>query len=161
MTAAAAAHAARPTQARLSQIMLAGLAGGLVDFIYPCVMALSRGRPWTRPWDMVASGWIGRAASEGGPLVTGLGIATHFAIATAMAAAYLLIARRVPVVAAWPWATAPAYGLVLYAIMYFAVVPLRFGNPYRWQGVISLLDIAAHIGVALAIVAVAVRRRPQ
>ena len=57
--------------------------------------------------------------------------------------------------------TAPAYGLILYAVMYLGVVPLRFGNPWRWQGTLSVLDLLAHIGVALAIVAVATRRPPQ
>jgi len=153
--------AAQPLRDSLLRVVTAGFAGGAVDFIYPSAMAISRGRSWTRPWDMVASGWIGPAAADGGPLVTGLGIATHFAIATAMAAAYIHLARRVPVVEARPWATAPIYGLILYAIMYFAVLPLRFGNPWRWQGVNSILDIAAHVGVALAIVAVAGRRRAQ
>lgn len=159
--AAAPSDASRPLRDSLLRVVTAGFAGGVVDFIYPSVMALSRGRPWTRPWEMVASGWIGSAAAEGGPLVTGLGVVTHFTIATAMAAAYIHVARRVPVVAARPWATAPVYGLILYAVMYFAVLPLRFGNPWRWQGVTSILDIAAHVGVALAIVAVACRRRAQ
>ena len=145
----------------LLRLVAAGFAGGVVDFIYPSVMAVSRGRPWTQPWESVASGWIGRAAAEGGPLVVGLGIVTHFGIAMAMAAAYIHVARRVPVVAARPWATAPVYGLILYAIMYFGVLPLRFGNPWRWNGMLSVLDILAHVGVALAIVAVAARRRPQ
>ena len=162
MTAAAASSgASQPLRDTLLRLVTAGLAGGAVDFIYPSVMAVSRGRPWTRPWEMVASGWIGRAAAEGGPLVVGLGIVTHFSIATAMAAAYIHLARRVPIVVSRPWATAPIYGLILYAVMYLGVLPLRFGNPWRWNGVISLFDILAHVGVALAIVAVAARRRPQ
>lgn len=161
MTVAAASPSARAPQRLAAQVALAGLAGGAVDFAYASGMALSRGRPWTRPWDVVASGWIGPAAREGGALVTTLGVVTHFGIAAAMAAAYLLVARRVPVVTVRPWSTAPVYGLVLYGIMYFGVLPLRFGNPWRWQGVNSILDIAAHVGVALAIVAVAARRRPQ
>jgi len=159
--AAASPGVSQPLRAMLLRILAAGLAGGAVDFLYASGMALSRGRPWTRPWDMVASGWIGRAASEGGPLVTGLGIVTHFGIATAMAAAYIHLARRLPLVAARPWATAPVYGLILYGVMYLGVLPLRFGNPWQWRGLLSVFDIAAHIGVALAIVAVTIRRRPR
>lgn len=158
--AAAPSDASQPLQGSLSRLLMAGLAGGAVDFVYPSVMALSRGRPMTRPWRAVASGWLGSAAQEGvGPVI--LGIATHFGIAICMAAAYIHLARRVPVVAARPWATAPIYGLILYAIMYLGVVPLRFGNPWRWQGWVSALDILAHVGVALAIVAVATRRPAQ
>lgn len=158
--AAAPPSVSQPLRGALSRILTAGLAGGAVDFVYASAMAASRGRPVTRPWRSVASGWIGPDAREGmGPVA--LGIVTHFGIAICMAAAYILWARRVPVVAQRPWATAPVYGLILYAIMYLGVVPLRFGSPWRWQGGLSVLDILAHVGVALAIVAVAVRPRPQ
>lgn len=158
--AAASTGASQPVRDTLSRLVTAGLAGGAVDFVYASSMALSRGRPVTRPWRSVASGWIGSAASDGaGPVM--LGVVTHFGIAICMAAAYLHLARRVPVVVARPWATAPVYGLILYAVMYLAVVPLRFGNPWRWQGTLSVLDILAHVGVALAIVFVAMRRRAR
>lgn len=158
--AAASPGVSQPLRATLVRIVTAGLAGGAVDFLYASGMAISRGREFTRPWRMVASGWIGPAAREGtGPVV--LGVVTHFGIAIAMAAAYILVARRAPVVANRPWATAPAYGVILYAVMYLGVLPLRFGAPWRWSGALSVFDILAHVGVALAIVAVAARRRPQ
>lgn len=158
--AAASSNASQPRRGALSRLLAAGLAGGAVDFVYASGMALSRGNPPTRPWRMVASGWIGRDAAEGA-LPVALGVVTHFGIALCMAAAYIHLARRAPLVAARPWATAPAYGLVLYAVMYLGVLPLRFGSPWQWRGALSVLDILAHIGVALAIVAVATRRRPQ
>lgn len=158
--AAASSTASRPSRGALSRLLLAGLAGGAVDLFYASGMALSRGNPPTRPWRMVASGWIGRDAAEGAFPIA-LGVVTHFGIALCMAAAYVHLAMRVPAVAARPWATAPAYGLILYAVMYLGVLPLRFGNPWQWRGALSILDILAHVGVALAIVAVATRRRPQ
>lgn len=158
--AAASSGASQPLRATMLRIVTAGLAGGAVDFIYASSMAASRGRPVTRPWRMVASGWLGSAAGEGtAPII--LGVVTHFGIAIAMAAAYILVAQRVAVVTNRPWATAPVYGLILYAVMYLGVLPLRFGAPWRWSGALSVFDILAHVGVALAIVAVAARRRPQ
>lgn len=158
--AAASSNASQPLRGSLSRLLMAGLAGGAVDFFYASGMALSRGNPPMRPWRMVASGWIGRDAAEGAfPIV--LGVVTHFGIALCMAAAYIHLAMRVPVVAARPWATATMYGLILYAVMYLGVLPLRFGNPWQWRGTLSILDLFAHIGVALAIVAIATRRRPQ
>jgi hypothetical protein len=159
MTAAAAPQSVSQTLRNpLSLIVAAGFAGGAVDFLYASLMALARGRPATLPWRIVASGWIGWDARAGaGPVV--LGVVTHFGIAICMAAAYILVVRRAPVVARRPWATAPLYGLVLYGIMYLVVVPLRFGAPWQWQTPLSIFDIAAHIGVALAIVAVSARPR--
>jgi hypothetical protein len=140
-------------------ILAAGLLGGLVDFVYPSLMALARGRPLDSPWRSVASGWIGKAASEGaGPVA--LGIVTHFAIASVMALVFALAATRLPVLYRRPWISGLLYGFVLYGVMYGIVLPTRFGRPYHWNGAISLMDIAAHIGVALVIALVLSRRRP-
>lgn len=153
MTVAAASPAAsQPGRGTLSRILTAGLAGGAVDLFYASGMALANGLPITRPWQSVAGGWIGREAAQGGPGVVGLGLVTHFGIAACMAAAYVLLARRIGLVVARPYATAVLYGLVLYGVMYLGVLPLRWPGVFpSWHGVTSVLDILAHIGVALAI----------
>jgi hypothetical protein len=152
MTATAASPiASQSGRDTLPLIVVAGLAGGAVDLVYASSMALANGNPITRPWLSVASGWIGREAGQGGAGVVALGLATHFGIATCMAAAYVLLARRIPVVVARPYATALIYGLILYAVMYLGVLPLRFGVFPKWHDGKALLDVGAHIGVALAI----------
>jgi hypothetical protein len=163
MTVAAAPQSvSQPLRDQLSRILLAGLAGGAVDFVYPTAMAVLKGRSPLSPWHGVASGWIGPVARDGGLATAALGAITHFGIAICMAAAYVLAARRVPVVAQRPWATAPVYGLILYGVMNLVVLPLRWPEAFpRWNGVTSILDILAHVGVALAIVAVVARPRPQ
>jgi hypothetical protein len=151
MTAAAASPGySLPARDRLARVLVAGLAGGAVDFVYPVVMALSKGRTWDMPWRSVASGWVGKAAREAA-WAPALGLVTHFCIATLMAAAYALAARRFPVLYRLWWAVAPVYGLILYGIMYRVVLPLRWPGGGAWAGVQSVLDIAAHIGVAYAI----------
>ena len=152
MTAAAASPiASQSGRDTLPRIVVAGLAGGAVDLVYASVMALANGAPITRPWQAVASGWIGREAGQGGAGVVALGLATHFGIAACMAAAYVLLARRIPVVVARPYATALIYGLILYVVMYLGVLPLRFGVfPKVVDGKMAL-DVLAHVGVALAI----------
>jgi hypothetical protein len=156
-----AATTAAPTArlASVSTIIMAGVLGGLVDFVYPSLMALARGRPLESPWRSVASGWIGKAASEGAAPVA-LGVVTHFGIAIVMAATFALAAMRLPVLVRRPVSSGVLYGFVLYAVMYGIVLPTRFGRPYHWNGVISVLDIAAHVGVGLAIALVLAWRRP-
>ncbi|WP_156467390.1 MULTISPECIES: hypothetical protein [unclassified Phenylobacterium] len=154
MTAAAASPAASlPGRSALSQTMIAGLAGGAVDFVYASGMALAAGQPAMRPWQAVASGWIGApAARDGGMAAVLLGVATHFGIALAMAAVFVLAAPRLPRLVAQPLVAGVLYGLVLYAVMYLIVLPLRWPGPFpSWQGGRSLLDILAHIAVGLAI----------
>jgi hypothetical protein len=151
MTAAAASPGlSLPARDRLARVALAGLAGGAVDFVYPVAMALSKGRTWDMPWRSVASGWIGKAARDAA-YAPALGLVTHFCVAALMAATYALAARRFPILYRLWWAAAPVYGLILYGIMYRAVLPLRWPGAGAWEGLQSVWDIGAHIGVAYAI----------
>ena len=73
----------------------------------------------------VASGPFGDAIAEG-PAGVPLGLLTHFAIMTVMVTAYVLAARRIPALNRyWPIAGL-LYGLVLWFVMYWIVMPLRW-----------------------------------
>jgi hypothetical protein len=141
----------------LQRVLLAGLAGGAVDFVYASGLAILRGRGFERPWQTVASGWIGKAAAEGGWATVALGIVTHFGIATVMALTYVLAAGRLPILTRRPLVCGLLYGVVLYAVMYGMVLPTRFGRAYQWNGIFSAMDVLAHIGVGLAIAFVTAR----
>jgi hypothetical protein len=154
--AAQASSPARPSAS--STILLAGLGGGAIDFVYASGMAMAHGRPFIRVWQGVASGWLGDAAASGGLASMALGIATHFGIAICMAAAYALVAARLPLLYRRPVACGLAYGVVLYLVMYRIVMPLRWGAALPWNGLRSVADIASHIGVALVIAVVLSRR---
>lgn len=151
MTVVAAPPApSQPARDALSRTLTAGLAGGAVDLVYASGMGLLNSGSAARPWQVVASGWIGPAAREAGAWSVALGLVTHFGIAVCMAAAYALAARRWPDLYRRWWLYAPVYGVILYGVMYRIVLPLRWPGAGAWQGVGSLLDIAAHIGLALA-----------
>lgn len=158
MTAATASAAAAPRRSHIWAIVLAGFAGGAVDFVYANGVALVHGRSVLRPWQGVASGWIGKAAAEGGLATAALGLLTHWGIAFCMAAAFALAARRVRRLYERPVASGLLYGLALYGVMYLIVLPLRFPQIFpRWDGVQSLTDIATHLGVGLSIAMVLAR----
>ena len=158
MTAAATASAPARRSAP-SAILRAGLAGGLVDFVYASVVfGLARGKPIYKVWQGPASGWLGKQAAEGGYASAALGVVTHFGIALCMALAYFLAATRLSVLYRRPLVSGAVYGVLLYAFMYGVVLPTRFGAPYRFHGLGSLGDIASHVGVGLAIAWVLARR---
>jgi hypothetical protein len=143
----------------LTRILAAAIGGGAVDFVYACIMGIRSGRGIEKVWQGVASGWIGKAAGEGGWATAALGMVTHFGIATVMAATYALVATRAPILyRRWPLGGL-IYGLILYGVMYGAVLPLRFGRPYHWAGPQSGTDILAHLGVGLVIAMVLSRGR--
>lgn len=137
-------------------ILLAGLAGAAVDGAYASTIGIIRGLGVMRVWQSVAGGWIGPAAREGGVATALLGVATHITIALVMAGVYVLASQRLERVRRHRWPVALVYGLGLYGIMYLVVLPLRWPDIFpRWSGLYSIADIAAHIGVALAIAATA------
>ena len=150
MTTAQTPFRSRPSA--VSAVLLAGLGGGSVDLVYASCVGLIHGRTIMRVWQGVASGWLGKAAADGGVASMALGIATHFGIAICMAAAYALVAARVKLLYQRPVLCGVGYGLVLYLIMYRVVLPLRFPAVFpRWDGIQSVTDIALHIAVALVI----------
>src|SRR5690606_19494928 len=76
-----------------------------------------------------------------------LGFASHYAIAIAMAAAFLLACRRWPALLHRPVAYGALYGVLLYAVMTYAVVPLSRAGAghwpqWRWE---NLSHIAGHM----------------
>lgn len=105
-------------------VLLGGLLAGFADFIYPTVTTVMAGGSWMRPWKGVASGLLGKAASEGGLETVALGIALHFFICIVAASLLYLIASRVK----WPprqWILLGAlYGIAFLAVMNYVILPL-------------------------------------
>jgi hypothetical protein len=159
MTVSLAAASVRNPKG-VGDIFLAGVAGGGLDFIVGSLLAYFNGRPIERMWKAVAAGWLGPDAFKDGQFSFLLGVATHFGIAIVMAAAFALSATRAPVLYRRPWTAGVIYGLVLYVVMSFVVIPLRFQRvPPLWTGPQTLIGIGVHIGVGLAIVLVLAWRR--
>ena len=152
MTAAAASAPLSVRHRTAFNVVLAGLAGGLVDFVYASGVGLVHGRTVIKVWQGVAGGWLGPSAGKGGLATAALGIVTHFGIAICFAAAFALAASRIKALYERPWLAGVSYGLVLYGVMYEIVLPLRWPTIFpKWDGVQSLTDIASHIGVGLVI----------
>ena len=89
----------------------------------------------------VASGPLGddMAASPAGPPV---GLLVHFAIMAAMVTVYVLAARRIPALKRHWIVFGLLYGLVLWIVMYWIVMPLR-RESYRTPS--ELLPIAKQL----------------
>ena len=72
--------------------------------------------------------WAGQAFS-GGAWTATLGLGLHFLIATSAAAVYALASLQLPVLVRRPWLCGSAYGLVVYAVMQWVVLPLSAFRP--------------------------------
>lgn len=148
-----------------SQVLLGGLVAGTFDITYACAFWwLKRGVLPTRVFQSVAAGLLGDASFAGGWATALLGLLLHYCIATSMAIAYFLFARGWPELWQRPLRYGPIYGVLLYGIMNYVVVPLSAARPGSKDPVWITLSIAVHaflIGTPCAIfVARAMRARP-
>jgi hypothetical protein len=134
-----------------------GLVAGALDIVYACAFwAVKAGVPARRILQSVAAGLLGRRSFEGGAATAALGLALHFLIATSMSAAYYLVARRWPLLRRRPVPCGAAYGLILYGVMNYIVVPLSAAGPGSKDPLWIALSIAVHvllIGIPIALFA--------
>jgi hypothetical protein len=126
-------------------VLLGGLVAGAFDITYACTFwYLKRGVMPRRIMQSVASGLLGDASPAGGWPTALLGLALHFCIASSMAVTYYVFARKWSELWEKPWTYGPLYGVLLYGIMNYIVVPLSAANPGSRDLTWVLLSIVVH-----------------
>lgn len=138
-------------------MLAGGLIAGACDIIYAMVFWwIKRGVAPQRILQSVAAGLLGGASFTGAWATAALGFALQFFIAISMATVYYLVARRWAALWHRPVSYGAAYGLLLYVIMNYVVVPLSAAGPGSkdplWVG-LSITVHALLIGVPCAIFA--------
>ena len=133
-------------------IAWATLVAGTLDILSAFVWTGMEGGTPGQVLQSVASGPFGDEMREtwvGIPL----GLAVHFAIMLAMVAAYVLIAPRFPLLMRQWLVAGVLYGLLLWLIMYWVVLPLRWGmSPPSEPGAIAqqLVSHCLLVGIPIA-----------
>ncbi len=112
-----------------SQVLLGGLLIALGDMSFAITVWFS----WTAPgflsvFQTIAVGVLGKASHDGSVPAAVLGAALHLFMATLFVVICTLVARRAPAILRRPLLLGPAYGLVLYIVMNFVVMPLSRVN---------------------------------
>jgi hypothetical protein len=137
-------------------VLAGGLLAGALDITYACLFwAIKAGVPAQRIFQSVAAGLLGKDSFTGGWPTAILGLALHLFIATTMSVTYFLVARRVPTLGVQPVPFGAAYGLLLYVIMNYVVVPLS-NAPHGgakdslWVG-LSIVVHTVLIGIPIAL----------
>ena len=147
------------SRALIHAILAGGLIGGALDIAYAILANLSRAAPG-RVLQSVAAGLLGKSAFQGGAPTAALGLLLHFAIATVMAAAFVLAATRITELVRRPWLWGPLYGIGLYLVMNFIVRPLS-ANPPKGPPPITLTsfgDVLSHMFFVGLVIALFARR---
>ena len=123
---------------------------GVLDLTDALVFFGLRGARPIRILQSIAAGLLGRAAFSGGWPTALLGVALHFVIAFCIVATYVLLCRRLPLLTRAPIPCGIAYGLVVYAVMNYIVIPLSATARGVFSWPVFLNGIAIHMfGVGL------------
>ena len=122
-----AAAAASPTSGRTwpvaTALLLATLIAGTLDIGYAIVVSAFRGYKPLLICQSVASGLLDKASFDGGVPTGALGLALHFGMMTVIVLTYYLLSRRLPQLAQKPFLWGPLYGVGVFCVMNYIVVP--------------------------------------
>jgi hypothetical protein len=138
-------------------ILAGGLLGGAFDITYACVVWAFRGVSPIRVGQSVASGLLGRDAAVAGGVATGLlGFALHFGMALVMAAVYYVAATQIPLLVKRAVICGAVYGLGLYVVMNYVVLPLSAIGKHGGNGPLYMVvpEVLVHmflVGLTMAL----------
>lgn len=140
-----------------SAILTGGLIAGLFDITYAVVFSGFRGVPAMRILQSVASGLLGAPAFEGGAPVAALGLLLHFLMALLIATLFYFASRQFVFLVRHPVIWGAIYGLVVYLVMNFVVIPLSAvpGKP-KFVPIVVITSLIVHaffVGVPIALAA--------
>jgi hypothetical protein len=149
--------AATPTHSAPVALLAGGALAGLLDIVFATSFWTLKGAsPLTTP-QSIAAGLLGNQAFRGGVPTALLGLLLHFGIALAMAVAYWLASRRLPLLVRRPLACGALYGVLLYLFMNRVVLPLSAApqSPFSldWWFVGSIFSHCVLVGIPIALAA--------
>ena len=111
----------------------------------------------------VASGPFGDSMRDGGLAAAAIGLGVHYALMAIMVTLYFLVASRVELVRRQWFLSGLLYGILIYLIMYWIVVPARFGTMPKtdlWSVGNALFSHIVCVGLPMAYIASRMSGRP-
>ena len=144
----------------LRAIATAGLVVGVLDISSAFVIWWQRGVGVQRGLQGIAAGLLGAKAYHGGMATAGLGLGLHFFVAFVVVSIFYLASRRVPFLTNHPAVSGLCYGIGVYLVMYWFVLPTAFST-FRHRLANELLAVAIHISLIGLPTAFIVRRYSQ
>ena len=129
MNASSSHHIATRPSGALPAIFAAGLLAGVLDITAAFVTWAPQGVPPVRILQGIASGLLGPQAFKEGMATALLGGALHFLIAFSAAAVFYTASRKIDFMTRRPILSGVLYGVCVYLVMYWFVMPLAKMHP--------------------------------
>ena len=142
-------------------IVTATLTAGSLDIAAAMALTAVRGRPIGGMLRTVASGPLGGGVRDMGAAGAFAGLLVHYALMAMMVTAFAIAADRMPELRRKPLRLGIAYGVLLYLVMYWIVIPLRW-PPETFSVTASevLVPLSIHIalvGIPIALIVARMR----
>jgi hypothetical protein len=133
-----------------------GLVGGGLDITYAFVGYGLIGVTPVQILHSIASGWLGKASYQGGLPTAALGLVSHLFITVVAATLYVLASQRIEVLTRRPLVCGALFGLCIFVVMNYVVVPLSAAVVGGPKGIFFVSGLLVHmflIGVPIALFA--------
>jgi hypothetical protein len=127
-------------------IFNAGLVVGVLDISSAFVIWWQRGVGWRRGLQGIAAGLLGANSFGGGLVTAGLGLALHFFVAFVVVSVFYMASRKIEFLTIHPVVSGVLYGIGVYIVMYWFVLPTTFPT-FRHRLWNELLAVAIHISL--------------
>jgi len=138
-------------------ILTAGLVVGVLDISSAFVIWWQRGVGAQRGLQGIAAGLLGANAFDCGLVTAGLGLGLHFFVAFVVVTVFYLASRKIEFLTSHPVVSGVLYGIAVYMVMYWFVLPTVFPT-FRHRVWNELLAVAIHISLIGLPCALIVRR---
>jgi hypothetical protein len=143
------------TRPAWATVLIAGLIAGALDILAAFAVYGRLGAMPVRVLQSVARGLIGARAITGGLATASLGLALHFFIACGAAAVYYAASRRWPALNRRPVVSGVVYGVIVWVVMNYVVVPLSAIGRGPVLSTVTAIIIVVHmlfVGLPIALV---------
>jgi hypothetical protein len=136
-------------------IFAAGLLCGVLDITAAFITWVPQGVPARVILQGIASGLLGMPAFRGGFATAALGLGLHFFIAIIAAAIFYAVSRKLPWLVRRPYVAGVLYGVTVYVVMYWIVLPLSRFHRGLFSVAHTIVAVLTHIvcvGLPIALV---------
>ena len=141
-------------------ILTAGLVVGVLDISSAFIIWWQRGVGARRGLQGIAAGLLGAKSFDGGMVTASLGLGLHFFVAFVVVSIFYLASRKIEFLTIHPVVSGVLYGISVYIVMYWFVLPMAFPT-FRHRMGNELLAVAIHISLIGLPCALIVRRYAQ
>lgn len=126
-------------------VVLGGLTVAVLDGLDAVIFFGLRGVAPVRIFQAIAAGLLGRQAFQGGMGTAALGLVLHLIIATSIVAVACLLARRFPPLIRHPLIAGAVYGIGVWLVMNFVVIPLSAAMPAARSAPVVINGLLVHV----------------